>query len=743
MNWQLTPYVLVLGMATALSLYIAAQGLRYRDRPGGMPLFGLMLAVASWSFLYILEASSTTIALKVRWSQLAYIGTLAAGPLYLRLALDVTQQSRRWRGALLWLVWSIPAISLLLVFTNGAHGLIWRGFTFSPDSRHILIYERGPWFGPMVAHAHGVLLGTMVLLIITATRYRPDRANDIFQRQILLVLLAAAPPWILSLLYLVRSGVLGGREWTPAGFALTGLIILWNIEGLRFIDLVPVARDRIIASLDDAVIVVDHQGRIVDVNPAAERLLGSSNLVGTEARISLAYWLGTPVPGDPAGMMLNGKTGAVRTLADFLPPQGELVTANGTLEWRVTPLEAGGVPGHIILLHDVTTRKQTEAALQSLNATLEFRIAERTAQILAEKERGEAILYSISDGILMTDRDLYILYANPTFTDLSGYDAEEVLGCPISEVLGGEIAVLLRDRRLRGSPYHGELALPHKDGRMMNVAVNISPVKCHAQPPQHGGVSGYVCSLRNITSLKNLERARKSFIDNISHQLRTPVTNLRLYAHLMEQGELSEQSRIYLQVMQKQTAWLQHLIEDILEMTSLDSGQAISQWAAVAPATVIDHIATRYESQAKHAGLHLSWHMPAESSPSLRGDEMRLIQAMSEIADNAIRFTPAGGEVIVRLETVEDDTGRLWVVFSIADTGPGIPQEEQPRIFDRFFRGALTESGQLSGTGLGLSIAEAIVVAHGGQITLETGPGGTTVKVWLPAAPVAAAASSR
>jgi PAS domain S-box-containing protein len=743
MNWQLTPYALVLGMATVLSLYIAAQGFRYRDRPGGMPLIWLMLAVSSWCFLYILEANSTTLALKVRWSQLAYIGTLSVSPLFLRLALDVTQQSRWWRGILPWLVWSIPVLSLLLVFTNDAHGLIWSGFSYSPNAPQVLVYERGPWFGWMMAHTYAVILGTLILVFITATRYRSARAKSIFQKQMLLLLLAAAPPFLLSGSYLLRAGFLGGRDWTPAGFALTGLLLLFNIAGLRLIDLVPVARDRIVASLDDAVIVVDYQGRIVDVNPAAERLLGNSSLIGTEARISLAYWLGTPVPGDSEGLERTGEIGVVRTVADFLPPQGELVTANGTLEWRVTPLETGGMPGNIILLHDVTARKQTQAALQSLNATLEVRVAERTAQILAEKERGEAILYSISDGILMTDRDLYILYAHPTFTDLPGYDAEEVLGCPISEVLGGEIVMLLRDRRLRGSPHQGELTLPHKDGRMMDVAVNISPVKSHAQPPQHGGVSGYVCSLRNITSLKNLERARKSFIDNISHQLRTPVTNLRLYAHLMEQGELSEQSRVYLQVMQKQTAWLQHLIEDILEMTSLDSGQAISQWAAVAPATVIDHIATRYESQAKHAGLHLSWHVPAENSPSIRGDEMRLIQAMSEIADNAIRFTPAGGEVILRLETVEDDTGRSWVTFSIADTGPGIPHEEQPRIFDRFFRGALTESGQLSGTGLGLSIAEAIVVAHGGQITLETGSGGTTVKVWLPAVPLAAAPLNR
>ncbi len=721
MDWHFISYLVVLAFAALISLSVAMIGLLHRDRTGGLALGLAMLAVATWALFYILEASAPTLVLKVRWSQLAYLGTLSACPLFLRLALDVTKQSRWWRGVLPWLVWSVPVLSLLLVFTNDAHGLIWRGFTFSASNPQILIYERGPAFWPMAVHSYLVLLGAVALLIGTATRYRAAYAHSVYRRQVLLALFAAAPPWILNGLYLLRSGVLGGRDPTPLGFALTGLLLLWNIDRFHFIDLLPVARDRVFASLKDAVIVVDDRGRIADVNPAAERILRRSNLVGSKARISLAHWLGTPgLPG----------SGGV----DFLPPQGELVTADRTLEWRVAPLEAGSTPGYIILLHDVTLRKQAEAALQALNATLEVRVAERTAQILAEKERSDAILRSISDGIVMTDRDAYILYVNPTFTYLSGYDAEETLGCPVAEILGESSKPLLEPMLSGDETRQEELQLRHKDGRIIDIAMNISPVRGHGGAREGCGATGYVCTLRDITGLRNLDRARKSFIDNISHQLRTPVTNLKLYAHLMGQSSLSDESHAYLQVIEDQTAWLQHLIEDILEMTSLDSGQAIRAWNVVSPATLVDHIATRYQREAERVGLRVHVHpQPSTHVPAVLGDQIRLIQAMGEIADNAIRFTPRGGEVSVRSAADKDEYGREWVTLSIADTGPGIPLAEQPRLFDRFFRGTITEPGHLSGTGLGLSIADAIVRAHGGHITVKTAPGGTTFTIRLPA----------
>jgi signal transduction histidine kinase len=118
--------------------------------------------------------------------------------------------------------------------------------------------------------------------------------------------------------------------------------------------------------------------------------------------------------------------------------------------------------------------------------------------------------------------------------------------------------------------------------------------------------------------------------------------------------------------------------------------------------------------------------------PSISGDPARLRQALSEIVENAINFTPPGGKITIVVGTKQTDD-RLWVAMSVQDTGPGIPADEQPYVFERFFRGAMSESGNIPGTGLGLSISEAIIKAHGGRITVDSLIGwGSIFTVFLP-----------
>jgi signal transduction histidine kinase len=237
--------------------------------------------------------------------------------------------------------------------------------------------------------------------------------------------------------------------------------------------------------------------------------------------------------------------------------------------------------------------------------------------------------------------------------------------------------------------------------------------------------------MRDISQLTGLDRARNSLIDNISHQLRTPLATMKLYAHLMQQNGLSRQDQRSLEIITSQIEWLQHLVQDVVEMTALDSGKAITTWAPVSVPGVVDEIRTRFAKEAAAASLDLRVSPVAETLPDAVGDEARLVQAVSEIVDNAVRFTPAGGTVALSAASLRDGDG-TWVKFTVTDTGPGIPANEQARVFDRFFRGSITDPGQIPGTGLGLSIARTIILAHGGRITFESQPGGTSFEVWLP-----------
>ncbi|MCP4539019.1 MAG: PAS domain S-box protein [Chloroflexi bacterium] len=336
---------------------------------------------------------------------------------------------------------------------------------------------------------------------------------------------------------------------------------------------------------------------------------------------------------------------------------------------------------------------------------------------------------------MMTDREMIIQYINPAFSALTGYTAEEVLGRHADSIgaatRAGPVRQSIESALDEGQQWRGESPSQRKDGRIYDAAIIISPLH-----DTEGNLTGYVSSHRDISQQKALERARNQFLTNISHQLRTPVTTLELYAHLMQQTEMSEKSRDYLRTMRGEVDWLIQLVQDILEMAALDSGKTVVAWKPVSVPAMIENIFTRYASQAKTSGLVMTAVSLPSNLPVVKGDQARLEQALAEVVENAIVFTAglaqsaSGGRVTLQVEAVEAD-GATWVTVTVQDTGPGIPLEEQEKVFDRFFRGGLAESGHIPGVGLGLSIAQEIMRAHGGRVTVESGKVGSMFKLWL------------
>jgi len=716
-DWQITPYVVGLSIATLLSLRAAVLASRYRDRPGGTSLTLSMVAIAVWAGTYVVEANAVTLELRIFWSTVAYFGSLSCAPLLLHFIVQFTQQGHRLRSLAARLaLWLIPAISLLLVLTNGQHGLIWNSFTFMDTDHRIMVYGRGPAWWVIVAHQYVLLTTATIILVREAARRR-----HLYRAQSLAMLLSFVPPWLISMLYVIRRTILGSADWTPVAFALSGLTLSYAFRRLHLLDLVPVARDHVVESIQDGVVVLDPQGRVVDVNPAARAWIGGVDVIGQRAEEVFAQLMGL-LRGPEIATTAQHPFWETASRGDFTVPE------LGTFEWQITPLKRGpaGPQGYLVMLHDVTEQRRAAEALQSLNEQLEIEVKARTAQILAEKELSDAILRNVSDGVLAIDGENRIRYANPAFSEMTGYSRDDVLGRPASEVLGDVVGPALAVVRETGDPWRGETEARRKDGRSIDTDLSISPMK----DPEHDATV-YVCTLHDTTQLRDLDRARKRFLDNISHQLRTPVTTLRLYAHLLGRTQLTEPQSRSLHVIDEQASWLQHLVEDILEMASLDSGKALTQWERVEMRTIVDHLTARYADQAEKAGLQL--HIPSRGDdlPSIHGDRNRLIQAVSEIMDNAIRFTPPGGTVTLTTDR-ETHEQREWLTITVHDTGPGIPPDEQPRIFERFFRGGIDDSGQLRGTGLGAAIAQAIVQAHGGRITFGSTTGSTHFTIWLP-----------
>ncbi|MCP4541127.1 MAG: GAF domain-containing protein [Chloroflexi bacterium] len=384
---------------------------------------------------------------------------------------------------------------------------------------------------------------------------------------------------------------------------------------------------------------------------------------------------------------------------------------------------------------ELAERVQAEKALQDLNTTLEARVTARTAEIRAEKERSETILRSVGNAIMMLDQTLHVQYVNPAFTALTGYTAEEVLGQRANTVgaaAGSEqVQQSIEFALAEGRSWQGEASSQRKDGRIYDATIIISPLR-----DAERNLMGYVSTHQDVSQQKALGRARNRFLDNVSHQLRTPVTTIQLYVHLMQRTEMSEKNRDYLGIMRTEIDRLIQLMQDILEMTALDSGKAVITWEPISLPAMIEDAITRGTSQTEISDLTVTVAALPPNLPVVEGDHDRLVQALGEVVENAIVF--AGGHVTLQVETVEDE-GATWVMVAVQDTGPGIPLEEQEKVFDRFFRGSLAEAGHIPGVGLGLSITQEIIRAHGGRVTVDadwngsSGEEGSTFKLWLPA----------
>ncbi|HET7010396.1 MAG TPA: ATP-binding protein, partial [Anaerolineales bacterium] len=226
------------------------------------------------------------------------------------------------------------------------------------------------------------------------------------------------------------------------------------------------------------------------------------------------------------------------------------------------------------------------------------------------------------------------------------------------------------------------------------------------------------------------ERVKAQFVADVSHELRTPLTNIGLYLELIE---LSEESRRgeYMATLRRETERLGRLIEQLLAMSHLDTGQAQLRPQPTNLNSLLQVLIGDRARLIARRGLRLELH-PESDLPDVQVDPQYIMQVLTNLLSNATNYTPSGGRI--SLETaVHESEGEPWVTFTVRDTGPGIPDEEVDHIFDRFYRGAHARTTGISGTGLGLAISKEIVERHGGRISLETMSGeGTAFTVWLP-----------
>lgn len=350
------------------------------------------------------------------------------------------------------------------------------------------------------------------------------------------------------------------------------------------------------------------------------------------------------------------------------------------------------------------------------------RIQQRVGQLESENNRLEVILESITEAILVVDRDGRVVLANKALASLFG------LKPPLEGLLTAEV--------VRYSAIQDALAGCLVEGRSREMEVELTGaperhLDMQVAPVFEGNECiGAVAVLYDITRLRQLERMRRDFVANVSHELCTPLTAIKGYAEILSDGAVDdrETARRFTGIIENHADRLTHLLGDLLDLSRLESDQLEVELIPCELKPLVD-TSVGSVSQAA-AQKQIAIHCGIPPSVQVICDPKLIEQALINLLDNAVKYTPAGGKVRVGTRPVEG-TDRLTLY--VEDTGIGIPSEDLGRIFERFYRVDKGRSRDLGGTGLGLSIVRHIAEVHGEQVSVQSKLGaGTTFSFELP-----------
>lgn len=331
-----------------------------------------------------------------------------------------------------------------------------------------------------------------------------------------------------------------------------------------------------------------------------------------------------------------------------------------------------------------------------------------------EKSRElETVLQGIRDGVLVADPQLHLLMMNDVAARLFAWQGLPRLGGALAQLLpGNPLLDLLQTTCDSGQEVMREIELEALAKRRTRTYQALaSPLLA-----EDGRVQGVVAVLRDVTTQKELERMKSDFLSVVSHELKTPLHSIKGFVDIIlmgKTGPINELQRDFLGTVRQQTDHLQRQINDLLEFSRLESGQVKLYVEEVAlpalVARVVDKLAPL--AQEKELTLH---NLLRPDFPAVEGDRLRLEQVLTNLVENGVKFTPAGGQVTVEGADLGDE-----VQVTVSDTGIGVPPAERERIFDRFYQVDSGAERAYRGAGLGLTICKHIVAHHGGRIWVE------------------------
>jgi two-component system phosphate regulon sensor histidine kinase PhoR len=350
-------------------------------------------------------------------------------------------------------------------------------------------------------------------------------------------------------------------------------------------------------------------------------------------------------------------------------------------------------------------------ALDALGASMNRTAAqldETIRTLTEERNLSTAILGSMVEGVAVVNGSERLLFANQGFAEILNLRFPPKSGSALVEIVR-QTELIEAVRNVLHGEARVEAEIVTGTLRQKYFAATVASVRA-------GDTLGAVVVLHDITELRRLERVRRDFVANVSHEFRTPLTAIQGFAETLLAGAIDDaQNRVrFLEIILEHARRLARLTEDLLRLSQMDSDRLELEIDEVSVSQIVDSCLATAQHRALENGLKLAVNTP-ENLPSVAGDRRRLAEVLQNLLDNARQYTLPGGEIVLSAEAQE-----LEVVFTVSDTGIGIPRVDQSRIFERFYRVDAARSREAGGTGLGLAIAKHLIEAQGGRIWVES-----------------------
>jgi len=356
-------------------------------------------------------------------------------------------------------------------------------------------------------------------------------------------------------------------------------------------------------------------------------------------------------------------------------------------------------------------------------------IQKAVAGMEGEKRKLSAIVEHIAEGVFAVDREKQIVTWNAAAAAIFGVSKNSALGRSALEVVRQtEVDEMIDEVLARPGVIHREIALSFPEKKFL---------KAHAAGMRDGENGGAIVVLYDMSEIRRLESLRRDFVANVSHELRTPLTSLKGFIETLLGGAVRDPARSesFLKMMEEDTNRLTRLIDDLLELSSIESREVLLKMTPLDLGSELQKALALFEPRIREKNLTVKNLVPLGKF-EVPADPDKLKQIFVNLLDNAVKFNREGGEIILSAHAGavrEPPLQNREICFSIQDTGIGIPQKSLPQIFERFYRVDDARSRQLGGTGLGLAIVKHLAELHGGRAAVESKPGeGSAFSIFLP-----------